>query len=110
MFCFIHRFDAWILKFNAVIMGNSTSTGFAASTPKKLSWGCQKEDTVKLEDFLTKNEEDLWSIKRKQSLSVKKIHLPQKINYVDLEFQKSGNFYPNSGEYINHAFVEDNGP
>jgi len=37
-----------------------------------MSWRRQKEDTLKLEDFLTQYEEDLWSIKGKQSLTVKK--------------------------------------
>lgn len=103
----LDRFDPWIVKLSAFLMGNSTSTGFAASTPKRLSWGHQKEDTVKLQDFLTINEEGLWSVKRKQSLAVKKIHLPHNINYVHLDFQDRGNFHPIGGESINPAFVEE---
>lgn len=91
-------------------MGNSASTGFITPAPRKLSWGRQKEDTVKLEDFLTQYEEDLWRVKGKQSLSVKKVHLTRSIRYVDLAAQESGSFYPNRGEVLNPAFVGDEGP
>ncbi|KAG8010163.1 Myelin-associated glycoprotein [Nibea albiflora] len=78
------------------IMGNSASTGFITPTPKKLSWGRQKEDTIKLDDLLTQYEDDLWGVKRKSS--VKKIHLTRGICYVNLAAHESVSFYPNRGE------------
>ena len=91
-------------------MGNSASTGFITPTPRKLSWGRQKEDTVKLEDFLTQCEEDLWRVKGKQSLSVKKVHVTRRIGYVDLAVHDCNSFYPSRGEMLNPAFVGDHGP
>lgn len=88
-------------------MGSSVSTGFITPTPKKLSWRCRKEDTVKLEDALTQREEALWRVKAKQSLFVKKVHLTRSIGYVDLGHQESNSFYPNGGEMLNPAFVGD---
>lgn len=100
----LDRFDPWKVKFSAFLMGNSKSSGFAASTPKRLSWGRRKEDTVKLYDILSSTEEDLWRAKRKQRLAVKKIHFTHNISYVDLGFQDNGT---KSGESINSAFVEE---
>lgn len=91
-------------------MGNSASTGFITPIPKKLSWGRQKEDTVKLEDFLTQYKEDLWRVKGKQHLSVKKVYRTRSIGYVDLAAQESDSFYPNRGDMLNPAFVGDQGP
>lgn len=88
-------------------MGNSASAGFNTPTPRKLSWGRQKEDTVKLEDFLTQHEEGLWRLKGKQSFSVKKVHLIRSVHYVALSAQDSDSFYPNRGEMMNPAFVGD---
>lgn len=92
------------------VMGNSASTSFIIPTPRKLSWGRQKEDTVKLEDFLTHCEDDLWRVKGKQGLSVKRIHLTRSIRYVDLAVQECNSFHPNGGERLNPAFVGDQGP
>ena len=91
-------------------MGNSASTGFITPTPKKLSWGRLKEDTVKLEDFLTQYEEDFWSVKTKKSFSVKKVHLTHSIRYADLAVQDSESFCPNRDGMLNPAFVGDQGP
>ncbi|GLD63515.1 uncharacterized protein AKAME5_001512800 [Lates japonicus] len=91
-------------------MGNSASTVFITPTPRKLSWGHQKEDTVKLEDFLTQCEEDLWRVKGRHGLSVKKVHLNRSIGYVDLAVQECDRFYPTRGEMLNPAFVGDQGP
>ncbi|KAK9513606.1 hypothetical protein VZT92_023944 [Zoarces viviparus] len=88
-------------------MGNSVSTDFITPTSKKLSWGHQEEDTVKLEDVLTQREDALWRVKAKQSLSVKKVHLTRSIRYVDLALQESDSLYPNMGEMLNPAFVGD---
>lgn len=86
-------------------MGNSASTGFITSTPKKLSWGRQKEDTVKLEDFLTQCEESVWRARTKPS--VKKLHLTRSIGYVDLSVQEGDRCHPNRGEILNPAFIRD---
>lgn len=91
-------------------MGNSASTGFIIPTPKKLSWGCLKEDRIKLEDFLTLYEEDLWSVKEKKSFSVKKVHLTRSIRYADRTIQDCDRPSPNMGEMLNPAFVGDQGP
>ncbi|KAK5892543.1 hypothetical protein CesoFtcFv8_012911 [Champsocephalus esox] len=91
-------------------MGNSGSTGFITSTPRKLSWGRQKEDTVKLNGFLTQCDEDRWRIKGKQSLSVKKVHLSRSIRYVNLALQENNNVHSIRGEMHNLAFVGDQGP
>ncbi|KAG7475068.1 hypothetical protein JOB18_023147 [Solea senegalensis] len=88
-------------------MGNSASTSFNMPAPKRLSLGRQKEDTVKLEDFMTQCEEDLWRVKAKKRSSVKKIHFIRSISYVDLNVQESNGFYPNSGEMLNLAFIGD---
>ncbi|KAM9352924.1 B-cell receptor CD22-like [Symphorus nematophorus] len=69
-------------------MGNSASTSFITHTPKRLSWGRQKEDTVKLEDVLTQYEEDIWRVKGKQHLSVKNVQLTRSIRYIDLAAQE----------------------
>lgn len=100
--------DSWFTDFpiQAHFMGNSVSTGFSTPTPRRLSWGRHREDTVKLEDFLTQHEEDLWRVKGKTRFSVKKVQLPHSLRYVDLE---SDSFYPNRGE-MNPAFVGDQGP
>ncbi len=112
IFCFlIHRFAhciSWTFNSSTFpVMGNSGSTGSITPTPRKLSWGRQKEDTVKLEDFLTQYEEDLWRVKGKQNLSVKRVHLTRSIRYVELAAQESDSFYPNRGEVLNPAFVGD---
>lgn len=91
-------------------MGNSGSTSFVMPTSRKLSPGHQKEDTVKLVDLLTKYEEDLWSAKAKQSLSVKKVHLTRSVPYIDLAVQQSDVCFPHGGEMENPAFVGDQGP
>lgn len=81
------------------------------STPRKLSWGRQREDTVKLEDLLTQCEEDIWRVKDKQSLSVKKVHLTRSIRYVDLAAQQSDSCLSHSaGGMMNLAFVGDQSP
>ncbi len=90
-------------------MGNSASMGFITPTSRKLSRGRQKEDTVKLEDFLTQCEEDLWRVKAKQRLFVKRVHLARSIHYADLAAQESDSFYPNRGEMLNPAFIGDQG-
>lgn len=91
-------------------MGNSTSTGFITPTSRKVSWARQKEDTVKLEDFLTKYEEDIWRVETKQRSSVKKVHHTQRVCCIDLTEQQSNSCYPHSGEMLNPAFVGDQGP
>lgn len=91
-------------------MGNSASTGFITPTPRKVSWARQKEDTVKLEDFLTQYEEDIWRVEAKQSLSVKKVHLTRRVRYIGLTTQQSDSWFPHSGEMLNPAFVGDQGP
>lgn len=92
-------------------MGNSASTSFIMSTPRKLSWGRQREDTVKLEDLLTQYEEDIWRVKAKQSLSVKKVHLTRSIRYTDLAAQQSDSCLSHSaGGMLNLAFVGDQSP
>lgn len=92
-------------------MGNSASTSFIMSTPRKLSWGRQREDTVKLEDLLTQYEEDIWRVKAKQSLSVKKVHLTRSIRYMDLAAQQSDSCLSHSaGGMLNLAFVGDQSP
>lgn len=91
------------------VMGNSVSTSFITPTPKKLSWGRQKEDTIKLDDLLTQYEDDLWGVKRKQT-SVKKIHLTRSLRYINLAAQESDSFQPKRGEMVNPAFVGDQGP
>ena len=91
-------------------MGNSASTGFIIPTPKKLCRGCLKEDRIKLEDFLTLYEEDLWSVKEKKSFSVKKVHLTRSIRYAGRTIQDCDRPSPNMGEMLNPAFVGDQGP
>lgn len=91
-------------------MGNSASAGFSAPLPKKLSRGRQREDKVKLKDFLTQQEEDLWNVKVKQRLFVKRIHLTQSISYIDLDVQENKNMYPTGEEIINPAFIVDQAP
>lgn len=90
------------------VMGNSASTSFVTTTPKKLSWGRHEEDTVRLEDILTQNEENLWGVKTKQS--VKKLHLTRGVRYTDLTFQEEDGFHPKRGANLNPAFVGDQGP
>lgn len=90
-------------------MGNSASTVLITPTSRKLFWGRQKEDRVKLEDFLTQYEEESWGIKGKQRISVKRVHLARSIRYIDLAAQESDSFYPNGGEMLNPAFVGDQG-
>lgn len=108
LFCLVPRFAVCTL--NLAVMGNSTSAGFNAPVPKKLSRGRQRDDMVKLKDFLTKQEEDLWNVKGKQSLSVKRIRLNQSISYVDLDIQENKNMYPTGEEIINPAFIVDQAP
>lgn len=91
-------------------MGNSASTGFITPTPRKLSWGRQKEDTAKLEDVLTQYEEDLRRVNGKQHLFLKKVRRARSIRYVDLAVQESDSAHPNRGEMLNPAFVGDQGP
>lgn len=92
------------------VMGNSASTSFITPTPRRLSWGRQKEDKVKLEDFLTECEEDLWKIKGKQSVFVRRANITRSIRYFDLAMQDGESCFPNSGEMLNPAFVGDQGP
>ncbi|KAL7393450.1 hypothetical protein ABVT39_011008 [Epinephelus coioides] len=91
-------------------MGNSASSTFITPTPRKLSWGHPKEDTVKLEDILTQREEDLWRVKGKHILSVKKVNLTRSIRYMDLAVQEGDSFSPDKSEMLNPAFVGDQGP
>ncbi|KAK2910385.1 hypothetical protein Q8A73_008100 [Channa argus] len=89
-------------------MGHSASTSFITPTPKNLSWGCHKEDTVKLMDFLTQSEEDLWGVKIKQRFSLEKLHLTRSADYVDLAVQER--FHPNEAKMLlNPAFAGDQG-
>lgn len=91
-------------------MGNSASTAFVTSTPRKLSWGRQREDTVQLEDFMTRCAEDHWKVKGRKSFSVKKIHRSCSIRYNDLAAQDTDISYPKTGAMLNPAFVGDQGP
>lgn len=91
-------------------MGNMASTSFITPTAKRLSWGRLKEDRIKLEDFLTQYEEDLWSVKEKKSFSVNKVHLTHSIRYADLAVQDSDSLSPNMGAILNPAFVGDQDP
>lgn len=88
-------------------MGNSASSGFITSTPRKLCWGRKREDAVKLEDFLTKCEEDLWGVKAKRG--VKKVYVARSISYMDLGGQQSAGCFPHGGEMLNPTFVGDQG-
>lgn len=90
-------------------MGNSPSTSFITSTPRKLGWGRKGEDTVKLEDFLTKCEEDLWGVKAKRGLGVKKVYVARSISYMDLGGQQSDGCFPHGAEMLNPTFVGDQG-
>lgn len=90
-------------------MGNSASTGIITSTSRKLRWGSKREDTVKLEDFLTKCEDDLWGVKVKPGLGVKKVYVARSVRYMDLEGQQSDGCFPPGGEMLNPAFVGDQG-
>lgn len=90
-------------------MGNAASTGIITSTHRKLRLGSKREDTVKLEDFLTKCEEDLWGVKAKRSLGVKKVYVARSIRYMDLGSQQSDGCFPPGGEMPNPAFVGDQG-
>lgn len=107
---YINLYIFWFLIHRFPAMGNSASTGFITPTPRKLSWGRKREDTVKLEDLLTQCEEDLWRVKAKQSLPVKKVHLTRSVRYVNLAAQQSDSCFPHSGETLNPAFVGDQGP
>lgn len=88
-------------------MGNSESTAIITFTPRKLHRGCKREDTVKLEDFLTKCEEDLWEVKAMHSLGVKKVYVARSVRYTDLGGQQSDGSFPHSGEMLNPTFVGD---
>ncbi|CAB1418576.1 unnamed protein product [Pleuronectes platessa] len=90
-------------------MGNSGSTSLIIPTPRKLSWGRQKEDCVKLQDLMTQCEEDLWRVKQKQRLSVKKVRRTRSAGYADLTDQERNSFHPKRGEMLNPAFVGDQG-
>lgn len=88
-------------------MGNLASANYVADTLKKKSWGQQKEDTVKLEDLLTKYKEELWSINRKQSSSMKKLHFNRSMPYMDLADQKMGDFHMYANNMLNPSFTGD---
>lgn len=90
-------------------MGNSASTSIITSAPRKLRCGHKREDTVKLEDFLTKCEEDLWAVKAKRGLGVKKVYVAHSVRYRNLGGQQSDGCFPPGGEMPNPAFVGDQG-
>lgn len=80
---------------------------FISPTSRKLSWGHHAEDTIQLEDFMTKYEEDLRTVEPKRCFSLKKVHLTQGIHYVNLAAQQSLKSFPHGGEILNPAFVGD---
>lgn len=90
-------------------MGNSAATSFIMPMPKKMSWGRQKDDTVKLEDFLTECEEEIWRVKGEQNLSVKKVYLIHDNPYIDDTVEEEDHCYSDTGERLNPAFIGDEG-
>ena len=62
----------------------------------------QREDTVKLEDFLSQQEEDLWRPRGKLRLSVGKLHVVRSIRYQQLKASEG----PTKGGLVNQAFVQ----
>ncbi|KAM3873389.1 myelin-associated glycoprotein-like [Diretmus argenteus] len=84
-------------------MGNSTSSILITPTPKTLSWGRQREDTVKLEDKLAQHEEDLWNIKTKRNISVGKA---RSVRYIHLAVPESSSLsLDRGGNHITMQFI-----
>ncbi|TWW79382.1 Myelin-associated glycoprotein [Takifugu flavidus] len=71
-------------------MGNSASSAFIPPAPRRVFWTRQEEDIIQLEDMLTNCDEDFWIITVKK-LSMKKLHLPQGIQYINLAAQQGLN-------------------
>jgi hypothetical protein len=92
-------------------MGNRVSSGHMSHPLGNLSWGRRKEDTVKLEDFLAKQEEDLLAVPKHGCAGNKLQHLVRSscICYVHLPIPcpQTSRFCLNRGEMRNPAFVED---
>lgn len=89
-------------------MGNSATTGF--SIPKKLSWGSQKEDTVRMQDLLVNRDDDLWSVTGTHSLSMEEIDLAHNYPFAELPVQESNKVYSYTCEILNPAFVGTEDP
>lgn len=89
-------------------MGNSATTGF--SIPKKLSWGSQKEDTVRMQDLLVNRDDVLWSVTGTHSLSMEEIDLAHNYPYAELPVQESNKVYSYTCEILNPAFVGTEDP
>ncbi|CAL8261218.1 unnamed protein product [Boreogadus saida] len=67
----------------------------------------QGGDTVKLEDFLSQQEEDLWRPRGKQRLSVGQIHLVRSVRYEQLQAPEPGGPRRHTkGARVNQAFVQ----
>lgn len=65
---------------------------------------------IQLEDMLINGDEDFWIIKVKHGVSMKKLHLPQSIQYVNLAVQQGDADFHHGTERLNPAFVGDQGP
>lgn len=100
IFCSLYRFP---------VMGNSASSAFIPSSPRRVFWTRQEEDMIQLEDVLTNCDEDFWIITVKK-LSMKKLHLPQGIQYINLAAQQGDTCFHYSTERLNPAFVADQSP
>lgn len=94
------------------VMGHSASSSFIPPAPRRVFWTRQEEDMIQLEDMLTNCDEDFWIITVKQGVSMKKLHLPQGIQYVNLALtaQQGDTGFCHSTEWLNPAFVGDQNP
>ena len=87
-------------------MGSSASNlrlSPKARSPTSLGQG---EDTVKLEDFLSLQEEDIWRPRGKLRLSVGKVHAARSRRYRQLQGAEPAGTPPARGARVNQAFVQ----
>lgn len=100
MFCCLYRF---------AVMGSSTSSAFSSLAPRRVFWTRREEDKIQLDDLWTNCNEEFWIIEVKQRVCVKKIHLPQSIQCIDLTAQQGDAGFYHGAERLNPAFVGDQG-
>ena len=88
------------------VMGSSTSSLLLSPKSRMATSLGQGEDTVKLEDVLSQQEEDLWRPRGKLRLSVRKIHLVRSVRYEQLQAPEPGGPRHTKGALVNQAFVQ----
>lgn len=88
-------------------MGNATTSHQVTCAPGKLSQRRRKDDQAKLDDFLSRQEEDRWAAPKKPS--VRKLYLARSVRhrYAHLPVPEAGDCCVNRGEMINPGFVDD---